>query len=111
MHPEKHNPTLLYGFTANRDFLLIEKNLGHKFDQEDLANINILLQSDKDLIIQNFHNFFALNEEKSLEEIERRLAKDFDSEEEKQIATIFHALLKKYNWTISLNLESFIEEN
>ncbi len=110
MEQEKNNLNREYAFSTNKDFILIEKNLGHHFDAEDMANIDKLLSADKDIIIENFHNLFSLNKDSALREITLSLKRGLLDEKTKEIYEIFHTLLKKYDWTICMNLESFIEE-
>lgn len=110
MNLEQSNNQPRYLFTENRDFLIIEKNLGHKFEEEDLAAITTLLAADKNVLISHFHNFFSSYEASSLAELERLIARGFENDEEKEVTMAFYHLLKKYDWHISLNIESFVEE-
>jgi len=110
MGQEKINLNLGYGFKNDRDFSLIEKNLGQKFDKEDLDNIDGLLKGDRSIIIEHFHNFFSLNENNTLREIELSLERGLPDEETKKIYQIFYTFLKKYGWSICMNIESFVEE-
>ena len=122
MKQEEINLNPEYGFLNNRNFSFIKENverLGQKLDKEDLAGIDSLLKANKSYIIAYFHNFFSLNEKKSLKEIELIINRGFsgfdgeDDEETKEIEKvfrIFHNFLKKYGWEICWNIESFVEQ-